>query len=258
MTRKSILAGFSLLFLASATYWAAGKSDVADAVMKRDNAALRTLLQQKADVNAAQIDGTTALHWAVYNNDVEAMDALIGAGAKVDVKNREGVTPLQMASQFGNAKVVDKLLKAGADPKQKGPAGETMLMLAARNGNPEAIKVLLAAGTPVNVREPLRGTTALMWAIEQHHPAAVKALLDGGADFAAKTAGAGLPRNYMSGRVNTAAVEAAAQRQMRAAAAGHTYEEQLKIEGVGGRFGGSDRTQLRVGQPGQGQGQGQA
>jgi ankyrin repeat protein len=81
----------------------------------------------------------------------------------------------------------------------------------------------------------------------------VKALLDGGADFAMKSGGAGLPRNYMSGKVNTAAVEAAALRHMRAAAAGRTYEEQLKIEGVGGRFGGTDRSQLQVGQQGQGQ-----
>src|SRR5262245_45671445 len=92
-----------------------------------------------------------------------------------------------------------------------------------------------------------------MWAVEQRHPAAVKALLDGGADFAMKSGGAGLPRNYMSGKVNTAAVEAAALRHMRASAAGRTYEEQLKIEGVGGRFGGSDRSRLQVGQQGQGQ-----
>jgi len=78
-------------------------------------------------------------------------------------------------------------------------------------------------------------------------------LLDGGADFAAKSAGAGLPRNYMSGRVNTAQVQAAAERQMRASAAGRSYEDQLKIEGVGGRFGGTNRNQLQTGQPGQAQ-----
>ena len=87
---------------------------------------------------------------------------------------------------------------------------------------PDAIKALLTSGIDMNAREPLRGTTALMWAVEQKHPAAVKALLDAGADFSLKSAGAGLPRNYMSSAVNTAAVEAAAQRQMRAVAAGHT------------------------------------
>jgi len=228
--------------------------------MKGDKAALRTLIEQKNDVNAAQTDGATAVHWAVYRDDLDMLDMLIKAGARVDVANREGVTPLHMASLYGNARIIERLIKAESNPKQKGPAGETMLMLAARNGNPDAIKALIAAGADVNLREPIRGTTALMWAVEQRHPAAVKALLDGGADYKLKSAGAGLPRNYMSGKVNTASVEAAALRQMRATAEGRTYEEQLKIEGVGGRFGGTDRNQLRIGQPGQGQqaqGQGQ-
>jgi ankyrin repeat protein len=256
---RSVIAVLSILILTLITTFTlgAGRSDVADAAMRGERAAIRTLIQQKADVNAAQIDGATAVHWAVYKDDAEMLETLITAGALTDVKNREGITPLQMASLFGDARVVDRLIKAGADAKQRGPAGETMLMLAARNGNPEVIKVLLAAGVNVNARETIRGTSALMWAVEQHHPAAVKALLDGGADPAQKSAGAGLPRNYMSGKVNTAQVEAAAARQMRASATGHTYEEQLKIEGVGGRFGGQDRSQLQNGQQGQGQGFGQ-
>jgi len=258
MIRKILAGSAATLFLLITSFTlGAGRSEVADAAMKGDKAAVRALIQQKADVNATQVDGATALHWAVYKDDLEMMDMLIRAGARVNTANREGITPLHMASLYGDAQVIDRLLKAEANAKQKGPAGETMLMLAARNGNPDAIKTLVAAGIDVNAKEPLRGTTALMWAVEQKHPAAVKALLDAGADFSAKSAGAGLPRNYMSGKVNTAAVEAAAQRQMRATAAGHTYEEQLKIEGVGGRFGGTDRTQLQAGQPGQAAGQGQ-
>src|SRR5262245_8546177 len=252
MTRGTVISLATALFLFITNFTlGAGRPDIADAAMRGDKAALRSLIQQKADINAAQIDGATAVHWAVYKGDAEIFDTLIAAGARVDVTNREGVTPLQMASLYGQPAMIEKLLKAGANPKQKGPAGETMLMLAARNGNPEVIQLLLAAGVDVNAKEPIRGTNALMWAAEQRHPAAVEALLDGGADFAAKSAGAGLPRNYMSGKVNTAAVEAAALRQMRASAASRTYEEQLKIEGVGGRFGGSDRSQLRFGQPGQ-------
>ena len=219
---------FFLLWNVSA--FAASRSDVADAVMRGDKAALRTLLQNKADVNAPQVDGATALHWAVYADDLETVDLLINAGAKVDAKNREGVTPLHMASLYGNSKVMARLLKAGADAKQKGPTGETMLMLAARNGNPDAITLLVAAGADVNAKESIRGTTALMWAVEQRHPAAVAALIDAKADVAAKSGGAGLPRNYMANRVNASRVETANRVRAAAAKAGRTYEEQLEVE----------------------------
>ena len=209
---------------------AAGKSDVADAVMKGDAAALHALLQQKADVNAPQVDGATALHWAVYRGDLEATDLLIAAGAKVDAANRDRFTPLAMASLYGNAPIIERLLKAGADAKQRLANGETMLMLASRNGNPQAIKLLAAAGADVNAKEKLRGTTALMWAAEQRHPPAVKMLLELGADYGAKSGPAGLPRNYMAPRVNTAAVKDAQRRYAAAIAAGRTYEQQLEYE----------------------------
>ena len=213
---------------------AAGRADVADAVMKRDKVALRALLEQKADVNAAQVDGATALHWAVYHDDREAIDLLINAGAKIDVKNREGVTPLRLASLYGNVPLIDRLIKAGADAKQRGPAGETMVMLAARNGNPEAIRLLVAASADVNAKEPIRGTSALMWAAEQRHPQAVKALLEARADFSAKSGPAGLPRNYMAPRLNAARVQAANRVRAEAAKAGRTYEEQLAFEAANG------------------------
>src|SRR6185295_20411509 len=110
----------------------AGKSDVADAAQKGDRAAVQKLIQQKADVNATQVDGATALHWAVYRDEPELADILIRAGADVKAANSEGVTPLSMAALYGNAIMIDKLIKAGADAKQLGPNGETMVMLAAR------------------------------------------------------------------------------------------------------------------------------
>ena len=78
-------------------------SDVADAAQKGDRAAVQKLIQQKADVNAPQVDGATALHWAVYRDDPELADVLIRAGANVKAANREGVTPLAMAALYGNA-----------------------------------------------------------------------------------------------------------------------------------------------------------
>jgi ankyrin repeat protein len=225
-----ILLVAALLICAASAGAAAGKSDVADAVMKGDTTALRTLIDRKADVNAPQVDGATALHWAVHHDNGEAADLLIKAGAKVDVANREGVTPLAMASLYGSAAMVDRLLGAGANANARGPHGETMLMLAARNGNPVLIKRLAAAGADVNAKESLRGTTALMWAAEQRHPEAVQVLLEIGADYSAKSGPAGLPRNYMAPRVNTAAVKDAARRQAAAVAAGRTYQQQLEYE----------------------------
>jgi ankyrin repeat protein len=229
MRRVGIL-GCAVLWVAFAASVGAATSDVADAVMAGNKAAARTLLQKKADVNAPQVDGATALHWAVHRDDVETTDLLIRAGARVDAANRHGLTPLAMASLYGNAAMVKRLLEAGADPKQVGPAGETTVMRAARNGNPEVIALLAAAGADVNAKESTRGTTALMWAAEQKHPLAVTALLERGADVAARSGPAGLPRNYMANFVNTRAVDGAANRRLAAAAAGRTYADQLAFE----------------------------
>lgn len=166
---------------------AAGRSDVADAAMRGDAAAVRTLVAQKADVNATQADGATALHWAVHHGDRELVDLLVQAGANVKAANRIGVTPLSLASLNGSAAIIDLLLKGGANANERGPNGETPLMMAARNGNPDAIKVLLDRGADINAKDPLRETTALMWAVEQEHPAAVRILVERGADVAARS-----------------------------------------------------------------------
>ena len=228
MRAGTLLAAFAVILSLGATIGAAG-SDVADAIERGDLAAARALVQKGANVNAPQSDGATALHWAVYRNSVEAVDVLMRAGAK-SAANREGMTPLAMAALYGNSQIVDRLLKGGADAKALGPNGESMVMFGARNGNPDVIRLLVEAGANVNAREPVRGTTALMWAVEQKHPEAVAALLKAGADPAARSGGAGLPRNYIAPRVNTRAVEEAQKRRERAKAAGRTYEEQLEFE----------------------------
>ena len=231
----AMLAGAVLFCTVARPVFAAGRADVADAVMHGDQAALRRLVQQKADVNAAQVDGATALHWAVYRDDVAAARLLLNAGASVDVQNREGITPLYMAAAYGHPAMIEMFLKAGANATQLGPHGETLIMLSAHSGNPDAIRLLLEAGADVNAKEPLRGTTALMWAAEQKHPAAVKALLAAGADFAAKSGAAGLPRNYMSQRVNVANVETAMNRWREAVKNNRTYEQQLAFEEANGK-----------------------
>jgi ankyrin repeat protein len=196
MSLKRIIGASAVALGMSVGSLGAARSDVADAVMKGDKAAVHALLQQHTDVNTPQADGTTALHWAVYRDDVEMADLLIQAGAKVQAANREGATPLFLASVNGKAVMIEKLLKGGADPNLPVlPHGETALMMAARTGNVDAIKTLLDYGADVDARESLRGTTALMWAAEQEHPSAVGLLTEYGADVSARSNPATLGRS---------------------------------------------------------------
>jgi uncharacterized protein len=183
VTRMKTFLGF-LLLMAAPTIGAAAGSDAADAVQQKDLGALRALVQRKADVNAAQPDGTTALHWAVVWNNEEAVSLLLRAGADVKATNRYGATPLSEAVSSGSAAMVDALLKAGADPKTLATGdGETVLMTAARAGNADVVRLLLDRGADVNGREKYKGQTALMWAAAERHPAVVKILMDHGADW---------------------------------------------------------------------------
>jgi len=183
-----LLIGYIVAFSLSAVSVNAATSELADAAMARNALTVRSLLQKKADVNAPQVDGTTALHWAVRYDDLDTADLLIRSGARVSTANREGVTPLQLAAMNGSASMIDKLLKAGADANAAlTPSGDTALMMAARTGTPEAITVLLEAGANVNAKESWGGTTALMWAASEQHAAAVKLLLDHGADVNARS-----------------------------------------------------------------------
>lgn len=175
-------------FLFASSALAGGRSDVADAAMHGDVSAIRALLAQKADVNAPQIDGTTALEWAVRANDLGVVDLLLKAGAHVSHANESGATPMQLAALNGNAAIIERLIQAGADPNAPlSPTGDTALMLAARTGKMDAVRVLLDHGANVNAIETWGGTTALMWAVSERHPEVAKLLIAGGAEVNAKS-----------------------------------------------------------------------
>src|SRR5262245_49085991 len=166
----------------------AASTDVADAAKRGDRDAVRAALARKADVNAAQIDGTTALHWAAERDDLDMADQLIRAGARVTARTREGVTPLQLAATNGSAAMIDRLLKAGADANAPlSAAGDTALMMASRTGKTDAMRVLVEAGANVNAKEKWGGTTALMWAVSEGHADAARLLVGAGADVDARS-----------------------------------------------------------------------
>jgi ankyrin len=160
----------------------AASSDVADAVLQGKKEVVRALLQKGADVNLPQVDGTTALHWAVRADDLEMADLLLRAGAKASAANRDGATPMQLAALNGSAAMIGRLLKAGiAADAPLSSSGDTALMLAARTGRPDAVKLLLDSGAKIDARETWGDTTALMWAVAEGNHEIVRMLIDRGA-----------------------------------------------------------------------------
>ena len=186
-TASRPVARYSLAFLvaiyAVALVTAAGNgTPLIDAVKSGNREAIRALLKNKTDVNVAEADGTTALHWAVRADDVESVQALLRAGAKANIANRNGITPLSLAALNGTRIVVEALIEAGADVNALLPQGQTALMMAARAGHVDAINTLVSRGADVKAREQVMGETAVIWAAAEDHPDVIKALVARGAD----------------------------------------------------------------------------
>ena len=178
----SLLLGLVLVQPHAFLHAASNTAAVVDAARADDLPAIRNLIKEHADVNAAANDGATALLWAAYHSNAEMTKVLLAAGAAVDTANHYGVTPLLQASRNGDAEVIRALLDAGANPTRWHPEGETPLMAASRTGKVDAVNLLLARGSFVNAQDPFQEETALMWASAEGHLEAVKALLAAGAD----------------------------------------------------------------------------
>ncbi|MCH2475286.1 MAG: ankyrin repeat domain-containing protein [Gemmatimonadetes bacterium] len=157
---------------------------VADAAQRRDIAVVRQLLRQGADVNAAQGDGMTALHWAVRHGDIELGRTIIYAGGDVHAGTRIGrYTPLHMAARAGDVGFVTLLLEANADPNgMTTNSGATPLHLAAASGDPSVLTELIQAGATVDVKESAWGQTPLIFAAANNRVEAIRVLLSSGAD----------------------------------------------------------------------------
>jgi ankyrin repeat protein len=179
----------AFLVLCSAVSLAATDADTRLIKAAKDGkpAVVRVLIHQHADVNTREIDGTTALHWAVRSDDRENVQLLLRAGAQPNVSNRYGVTPLSLAATNGNPELVKLLLESGADPNTASPEGETVLMTAAHAGNPASVVALLEYGADVNATEHWFNETALMWAAAENHAEVTRTLIDHGADVNARS-----------------------------------------------------------------------
>lgn len=207
---------WSIAWLLSASlHAAAAEAPLADAVEALDRSRIHALLADSGDVSAAQVDGTTALHWAAQHDDPEIARALVKAGANVNAVNRYGVTALSLACTNGDGELVELLLDAGADANATLPGGETALMTASRTGRLGPVRALLAHGARVDGKvhgmgrregaganafnrrlydpsifdfETQPEQTALLWAAAEGHAEVVSELIKAGADFKAPLA----------------------------------------------------------------------
>ena len=179
-----------------------------DVVQAKDHAAAVAMIAAGADVHAASADGTTALHWAVYNDDADLVQRLIKAGADISVVNDYGASPLRQAATVADPVVIKALFKAGANANETNAEGETPLMVVARTGNVESAGLLLSHGAKVDAKEQWGGQTALMWAAAQRQPAMVKFLISHGAhvnergavrDWQRRVTAEGRPKNMNHG-----------------------------------------------------------
>ncbi len=178
---RTLFGGLCVTLLLSA---ALADLRLVEAVQRGDTEAVRSLLQQKANVNSAQGDGMTALHWAAYKDDLETARLLLQAGASVNAVTRiNALTPLIMASKNGNAALIAALLQAGADSNTATTDGMTPLMAAAAAGSVDAAAILLDHGADPNAKEAGHGQTALMFAAAENRGALISLLAARGADL---------------------------------------------------------------------------
>ena len=130
---------------------------------------------------AAEPDGTTRLHQAVYSGDHDQTRRLLAAGSDPVAANVFGATPMMLAAVRGDAELIRLLLDAGADVESPNSEGQTALMVVARTGQLEAARLLLDHGADVHAREDWGGQTALMWAAAQSQPEMIRLLVKAGA-----------------------------------------------------------------------------
>jgi ankyrin repeat protein len=176
----------------------AADADLAGLIQGGNRDAALAAVRAGANVNAAQGDGSTPLHWAVYKVDTELTRELLKHGANPNARSSLGATPLAEAAKLANVELVQLLIKARADVNEANGDDQTPLMLAARTGAVPVADLLVRAGANVNARESWREQTALMWAAGSGHADMTTYLIKHHADVEARAAANDWPNQVTS------------------------------------------------------------
>ncbi|XP_067234054.1 ankyrin repeat and SAM domain-containing protein 6-like [Chanodichthys erythropterus] len=159
-------------------------------------------------VDGTDEEGNTALMFAAAGGHEQLVRFLLRKGASVDRRNHYGWTPLMQAARFGHVTVAHILLENGAEINGRNRMGASVLTMAARGGHAHLAKLLLENGAFVDDFDHLSAAdgngsvpgdngrtfleiTALLAAAQHGHEAAVRLLLEWGADvsFCQKSTG---------------------------------------------------------------------
>ena len=190
---------------------------MSSAVATGDVAAIRGLAAQSLEALNKPMDSTNhrrrPLHLAIVKEQIAALQTLLELGADVEATDAAGLTPLDQAALQGQRAMADVLLEKGArvrlaaavflgrhedvaraldeDPGCLKPGGRwgTLIVRAAAHVPSHVLETLIAHGADVNVRDDedtaidqTRGFTALHAAAWEGHTAAAAVLLAHGAD----------------------------------------------------------------------------
>lgn len=173
---------FYLLVLLAVSLANAGSYEDFFIAIKRDNPrTIVELLQRGFDPNTPDPKGVHGLFTAISDGSLKAADALIAwPKTKVEWRNAKDESPLMIAALRGHTDIVRKLIARDADVNKPGWAP---LHYAATGGHLEIMALLLEHHAFIDAQSP-NNTTPLMMAAHYGSPAAVKLLLDAGADTA--------------------------------------------------------------------------
>jgi carboxypeptidase family protein/ankyrin repeat protein len=150
------------------------------AVRNGNREMVQLLLWAKADVNARDRSGQTALMMLDGDVTTDMVWDLLNAGAKVNLRDIDGDTALSEIATVNNTEVLKTLLDAGAKVNAVNNQGQSALMKAATEGLVNNIRVLVQAGADINQQDK-NGKTALIYAKEGEHRAAIRLLISLGA-----------------------------------------------------------------------------